>query len=92
MALLSRVPTSRGFPDRRAPAGLNLDPDDTQAIADAILSLRTDRPLRGHLVGRRRSRASHLRWNSSMALTARKSDAVGRDRAVLREDPGHHGR
>ena len=66
------VITSRrsSLPEVAGDAGLYVDPEDPQAIADAILRLAGDVELRGRMAQAGRERAARFRWDDAARATA----------------------
>lgn len=81
------------LPEQVGDAAITFDPDDPDAIADAVRRLWTDETLRSRLIARARERVSQLSWEqTARRFRAEYRRVAGRvldveDRALLEEPP-----
>ena len=70
------VGDTTAMPEVVCDAGLLVDPGDTAAIADALLRVLTQEPLRKELIARGLARAAEFSWERTATQTLKVLDEV----------------
>ena len=84
------VSNRTALPEVVETAGLIVDPDDPQAVADAILRIVHDENLRAELVRRGLDRAGQLTWARTAAQTVTAYELALGGAGAHQPDVGHH--